>query len=1361
MVRNLIAVFILILVITTSFAGCLEDSSDDPSDEGTDYFPPNISILSPKNNKQVSGTIEIEVSVYPAVDAIQLSFYVDETLVESSASTQVEWDTTTVENGQHLIEITALEIGGHVPAETQPAKTSVKVRVYNTEDDPKPENTPPTVTMKKPSGAIQGIHRGPVVVRGTVDDQEIVPDEIELQVEGESWIEPDEKTWFEVEASQGSWEYTLDPQSFTGEVLVRARAYDGSVSSEVETLTLTFDNTPPDIDVTDPEPDEEITGSHTLRTDIQDFCDIQYVTFTIDDVELENSTDPIFTLDTTEFENGEYELIVEAADIVGNYASIVRTFSIFNNEGPEAVISKPADGGEFEEEDEIIFDGRDSSDPDQDELTFVWVSDMDGQLSSEEYFMTTLSPGYHTITLTVSDPYDETGQAEVRITVTSPQEQAPEITISSPEDGSNGKDMITVEGTVRDVDEDLDTIRYRIDDGEWTDGDITGNSDEMYDWSFSFDSTQYEDGDRIIEVEAEDDEGNVDADSISLNFVNKGILVNIEEPANASYVSSVADIVVEVDADDPIDSISFLIGDDEVQNGTDEECSWDTTAFEDGEYIITVKAEDTSGRTGEHEITVTVDNTAPVVDIVSHDADDQVRETASIVAEAQDDAPMPIIEFSIDDEVIQEGGSLLCPWDTEPYDDGEHTMRVTVEDAAGNRGWTEVTVVVDNTKPTIEITDPDDGEDVGEDFLTILVDTSDDGGIASMDVLLDSILKGTDETEPYSVELDLRGFEDGDHTITAIARDIAGNTERDTITITIMNGEAPVISNPGAYQLTPYSASGKTRIVLKGENSEGVPLSSSLLGNRGITTSVEWSSSPPDELNVQETDPSLFSSRLALTYWTTPEVAIVVDSYENSLLAASLATFLDVPLLLYGDSTDEALWRLETIYANQILVLGNTPYNSHDGVTVLTKNTILQHTLTTASLLGRSINYLVVTFPGDDENMALDHEDNRDNYAPGISTFAPQFASYRGGLILTGEGNSVDARRDYLNETIKEWVSEIETAGFSIEYLLMHGDYYSLPMIHTSFTMTTVNGGTQVKLIPSDNWYLNKVGNPYQTEIAGGRTLAKSLPDMSFYIDRVVNYEDYLEGTTEPTVPEWTIYQPVYPMYKEWSNNALIYQGNAAEFAADSENAVRNMLHDDGHFHTLDDSSLAKECTNSGDAKGILMEDFAHSNFIAINADHGEPHACTLTFDSVDLLYLNPGVMFGVSCMLGQIDDTNHLAAGDDSEQYNVHTSNSMTYTLLEKGMNVFIGSTRTALGSFGTTTMTGMVDYQPYQAPGLCYLFYENLITHGMNTGNALKQAKIDLYSLNSDVGNRYSIWEYVHYGDPAFDPYVPCLDG
>jgi hypothetical protein len=173
------------------------------------------------------------------------------------------------------------------------------------------------------------------------------------------------------------------------------------------------------------------------------------------------------------------------------------------------------------------------------------------------------------------------------------------------------------------------------------------------------------------------------------------------------------------------------------------------------------------------------------------------------------------------------------------------------------------------------------------------------------------------------------------------------------------------------------------------------------------------------------------------------------------------------------------------------------------------------------------------------------------------------------------------------------------------------------------------------------------------------------------------------------------------------------------------------------------------------------MDDFANSNFIAIDADHGEPHQCTLTFTSGDIVDMKPATLFAVSCMLGQIDDTNHLPSGDDSEAYDVDRNTSMTYTFFEKGVAVFMGATRTALGSIGAVTIIGMVDYTPYQSPGLCFLYFENLMKYGMDSGHAMQKAKVDLYSLNPDEANRYTLWEYVHYGDPAFDPWDPVNDG
>lgn len=87
------------------------------------------------------------------------------------------------------------------------------------------------------------------------------------------------------------------------------------------------------------------------------------------------------------------------------------------NLDPEAVISSPEDGDMFYTTETIDFDGTESADPEGLDLTYLWTSDIDGELSDEDSFSTSLGAGDHTITLAVTDDHDHTVSEEIEITV--------------------------------------------------------------------------------------------------------------------------------------------------------------------------------------------------------------------------------------------------------------------------------------------------------------------------------------------------------------------------------------------------------------------------------------------------------------------------------------------------------------------------------------------------------------------------------------------------------------------------------------------------------------------------------------------------------------------------------------------------------------------------------------------------------------------------------------------------------------------------------------------------------------------------------------------------------------------------------
>ena len=83
----------------------------------------------------------------------------------------------------------------------------------------------------------------------------------------------------------------------------------------------------------------------------------------------------------------------------------------------------------------------------------------------------------------------------------------------------------------------------------------------------------------------------------------------------------------------------------------------------------------------------------------------------------------------------------------------------------------------DTTQPSVSITAPASGATVSGSAVTLSASASDDVGVAGVQFKVDGASVGSeDTTSPYSISWNSTTVSDGSHTITAIARDAAGNT---------------------------------------------------------------------------------------------------------------------------------------------------------------------------------------------------------------------------------------------------------------------------------------------------------------------------------------------------------------------------------------------------------------------------------------------------------------------------------------------------------------------------------------------------------------------------------------------------------
>ena len=193
-----------------------------------------------------------------------------------------------------------------------------------------------------------------------------------------------------------------------------------------------------------------------------------------------------------------------------------------------------------------------------------------------------------------------------------------------------------------------------------------------------------------------------------------------------------------------------------------------------------------------------MDLVAPTVSIASPLNGSTVSVTVTISATATDNVGVAGVRFLVDGAALG-AEDLTAPyqieWNTTLASSGSHTLTAIARDAAGNETTSApVTVNVDNTPPadtaapTVAIASPAAGSTVSG-AVTVSASASDDLGVVGVQFMLDGAQLGPEDiVAPYSVSWDTTLSAPGGHTLTAIARDAAGNSAGSPpVTVTVDN----------------------------------------------------------------------------------------------------------------------------------------------------------------------------------------------------------------------------------------------------------------------------------------------------------------------------------------------------------------------------------------------------------------------------------------------------------------------------------------------------------------------------------------------------------------------------------------------
>jgi len=404
-----------------------------------------------------------------------------------------------------------------------------------------------------------------------------------------------------------------------------------------------------------------------------------------------------------------------------------------------------------------------------------------------------LVEGPNTVRITAVDAAGNPGGLDLPLTLDS---TAPVVTIDTPSNGAvfgRGFERLAVTATVNDL-----TATQVASTPPGVGGPLPAGG------GIVTGTVMLAEGSNALSVRATDQTGRTGTASI--------LVVLDTTPPDAAFVSPAAGSVVrgtvdvQVDATDPLPGsgvarVELSLDGRPLERLSNPpfEAELDTTTLVDGPHVLGLRALDGQGNAAVATIAFTVDNTPPVIAIVTPAPGAVVQGALVFMARASDavsglasfrmlaggvapdllDGSVPAYETPVP---ADERASRV---DTTRRLDGPLALSVRVLDAAGNEAFVELEVVVRNQTRSLLIRCPANGSVVRGTIPILAV--ADLPGLASIELLVDGRSIGRSRTSPFRLCYDTTRRLDGPMTITAIASDTNAQRVTSSIMVTVDN----------------------------------------------------------------------------------------------------------------------------------------------------------------------------------------------------------------------------------------------------------------------------------------------------------------------------------------------------------------------------------------------------------------------------------------------------------------------------------------------------------------------------------------------------------------------------------------------
>ena len=747
-----------------------------------DASDPTVQITSPQQGQTFTqNPIKISVTGTDAVSGL------DRILVEASkdgvtytqigvvtaASGDVVWAPM---NGTYTIRATATDKTGRTNSTTVSG-----VRVNLTSSD----TTPPSVTLAPIPATPQ---RATITVTATASDSDSGVAKVDLY-DGGTLITSN------ATGINGKYTFSVDTTKLSdGAHTLRAVAFDNAGQSAETTANLTVDNAAPVVNWISPADGAVTRGTVILNATSNEGT----VTYTVDGSTITGNT---VTFQT----DGTHTITATAQDAAGNRTtSTIKVTS--DATAPTAQITSPSSGSTLTSNPITISAAGNDSGSGVSSLEVFANGTSIGTISGASGTVTwTPTSGTYDLTVIATDRAGNKGVASAPVNVTvklaTADTTAPAFvgtaTVQPAPTATFSRGVITLDGFVKDPESGISQVAL-------FNGGVRLNAtpslslqpDSSTRYALTLDSKTLADGTYTLTIQATNGVGLVSNQDVSVKIDNTAPTLNWNAPTTVGSAGTITlNAITETGA-----TITYA-----ASCGTVTGTTWTYGDCQDGTAAtLTATATDAAGNTTTQTRTITVDRTAPTVQITSPTQGQKVTQNPiTITVSGTDNIAVERIDVLSGTTRIGTvtGAQGSVTW---AAPNGNQTLTARAYDRAGNVTETQISFTValttsDTTAPTGTVTAPS-GDLRGQ--TTVSVTASDtDSGVATVSLYVDGLLSSTQTTGvagTFTFPVDTTKLSDGNHAITAVITDNAGNTFATPSVTARVNNAAPsvTISNP-------------------------------------------------------------------------------------------------------------------------------------------------------------------------------------------------------------------------------------------------------------------------------------------------------------------------------------------------------------------------------------------------------------------------------------------------------------------------------------------------------------------------------------------------------------------------------------